>query len=196
LAYLDTGPTPFSTDFRWTVGGGRGMRPPTGGPIQRRCRPATGGVPDPTGSGRLTFRLSRVVITGLLPESWGALESRREQPMVFNGVERLPTASNGRPATCGFRVPAGHRLGLDRVDTEVVAQRRPTALNCLEQQVNGLIRVTALPGLHPRTLLRYGSPALSPAKPWSSSPNTTTSTPSRPLEAATSAAIEVLPEHF
>jgi hypothetical protein len=71
--------------------------------------------------------LSGVVINALLPKPWEHRGAVGEQATVFNGVERLPMASNGRPVTCGFRVSAGRRPGLDRFDTEEVTGSNPVS---------------------------------------------------------------------
>src|SRR5690349_14397219 len=63
----------------------------------------------------------------------------------LNGAERPPTGSAYQTLTCRNDISAGQPHRPDKVDTEVVAQRRPTALNSVEPQVNGVVEVTALP---------------------------------------------------
>jgi hypothetical protein len=51
--------------------------------------------------------------------------------------------------TCRNSVPAGRDLAPDRVDTEVVAQRRPTVLKGVEPQVGGVMEGDSVLGLLP-----------------------------------------------
>ncbi|GAA1801259.1 hypothetical protein GCM10009682_23790 [Luedemannella flava] len=62
-----------------------------------------------------------------------------------NGVEPMSTVFKGRAVTCRSAVSAGHGWVVDRVDTEVLAQQRPTALNGVEPQVNGIIEGDKVP---------------------------------------------------
>ncbi len=54
----------------------------------------TAAFPAPMGARSCIPALSGVVITGLLPNPVEHRGADGEQPTVFNGVERLPTASN------------------------------------------------------------------------------------------------------
>jgi hypothetical protein len=82
---------------------------------------ATAGLPAATGSTRLTFRRYPGGDDRAAPQKGGEQRGANgEQRTVFNGVERIRTAPNGRRVTCGFSCSAGSGFGLDRVDTEDV----------------------------------------------------------------------------
>jgi hypothetical protein len=62
-----------------------------------------------------------------------------------NGVQRDPTASNRKALTSVCAVSAGQGPIGGNVDTEVVLQLPPTALNGVKPQVSDVETVTSLP---------------------------------------------------
>ncbi|BCB83717.1 hypothetical protein [Phytohabitans suffuscus] len=64
---------------------------------------------------------------------------------AINGIERLSTEFNRKALTSVFAVSAGQGHVCGNVDTEVVLQLPPTALNCVEPQVSDVETVTSLP---------------------------------------------------
>jgi hypothetical protein len=71
------------------------------------------------------------------------------QPMGVNGAERSTTAVYCTRLTCRNAVSAGQPASPGKVDTEVVAQPRRTAVNGVEPQVGGVIEGDHLPCLFP-----------------------------------------------
>jgi hypothetical protein len=68
---------------------------------------------------------------------------------AIKGIERAPTALNGRLLSWEIGVSAGGAAGPKGVDTEVVVQRRSTASNRRSTGMNGVEKATTLPSLLP-----------------------------------------------
>jgi hypothetical protein len=85
------------------------------------------------------------------PSSGGAFNGREQRPTVISGFDRAN-------ADLPDQVAAGQGGVVHRYDTEVVAQRRPTALNGVESQVNGTVAGDNIPRKLPDHFLSYRSP--------------------------------------
>ena len=75
-----------------------------------------------------------------------------------NDIKRHQTALKGKALTSVFADSAGQGPGRGNVDTEVVLQLPPTALNGTKPLVTAVVTVTSLPRPLPCTLLSHGSP--------------------------------------